>query len=173
MKRKKQKPEFFSSLLKSLVFTFIIAVGVGYLMNYRAILVNGWSAEPFIYYRSLIVTKKCENKDYKPGDFVTFTLSGKSYVTHQIVEIYRSTGVVVCKGWNYNSQTKRYEHQEDSQTITFDDIVGKVIWKNYALGSTIFMMRENIFILVALVGVAVMTFIVKDTLKVESDYDEL
>jgi len=160
-----------SKCIPALLFAVLIMIALGYICGYRAILVNGWSAEPHIAYQSLIVTYKCKQKDLKVGDFITFTMSGKSYVTHQIVSIDYENDEIVCKGWQYNSETQEYEHQTDSQTLKYKNVVGKVILSNYIIGKTIFTIKENLLILFGIIGLFVLLLILKDELSIEPQFN--
>ena len=57
-----------SKCLSALLFAIVIMFAIGYLCGYKAILVNGWSAQPHIAYQSLIVTYKCKKTDLQVGD---------------------------------------------------------------------------------------------------------
>ena len=159
-----------SKCLPAFLFAVFIMIGVGYLCGYKAILVNGWSAEPHIAYQSLIITYRCKQKDLEVGDFVTFSNSGKSYVTHQIVEIDYENDKIVCKGWQYNSTTEEYELQSDSQVIKYSNVVGKVIYSNYLLGKTVFTIKDNIIILFGIVGLFVLLLVLRDELSIEPTF---
>ena len=98
-----QKKENFSiyllkSAIKSLCFALLLAVALGYIFGYRALIVIGGSAEPDIHYHSIIVTAKYKAEDLKIGDYVTFTMSGDVYTTHKIVSIDLENDVIVCRG---------------------------------------------------------------------------
>ena len=165
-KNKKVISYCFTALLVSIVLT----IAVGYLCGYKAILVNGWSAEPHISYQSLIITYKCKFQDLKVGDFITFTNTGKSYVTHQIVSIDYDNDEIICKGWQYNSDTQQYEHQSDSQVMQYSNVVGKVIFSNYIIGKSIFIIKGNMLILIGLFALIVITFIVKEQFSAEPEF---
>lgn len=154
----------------ALLFAILIMIVLGYVCGYRAILVNGWSAEPHITYQSLIITYKCKQTDLKVDDFITFTKSGKSYVTHQIVSIDYENDVIVCAGWQYNSETQEYEHQTDTQTLQYKNVVGKVIFSNYLIGKTIFTIKENMLILFGIIGLFVLLLVLRDELSVEPKF---
>ena len=159
-----------SKSLLALLFALIITIGVGYLCGYKAILVNGGSAEPHLHYQSLIVTYRCKQTDLKVGDFVTFTNTGKSYVTHQIVEIDYENDKIVCKGWEYNSATGQYQHQSDSQVIKYSNVVGKVIYSNYLVGKTIFTIKNNVIILFGIVALFVLLLVLRDELSIDPKF---
>jgi signal peptidase I len=72
---------------KSWLWAFVIALVLGYLLGFKLILVNGWSAEPEIHYQSLILTSKYKIEDVEKGDFVTYSYSGQSYITHQVIAV--------------------------------------------------------------------------------------
>ena len=169
-----KKTSMLKYLLQKCVPALLISIGLvilfGYLFGYKAILVNGWSAEPHIRYQSLIITRKCKMEDLKVGDFITFTKSGKSYVTHQIVSIDYENDEIVCKGWQYNKTTQEYEYQSDSQYLKYENVVGKVVISNYPIGKTIFILKGNVFILVGLLGGVMLLLILKEQLKVEPEF---
>ena len=156
--------------IPAFLFAVIIMIGSGYLLGYKAILVNGWSAEPHILYQSLIVTYRCKFEDLKIGDFITFSKTGKSYITHQIVDIDYENDTIECKGWQYNSQTQQYEHQNDSQFMQYKDVVGKVIYSNYMVGKTIFVLKGNMPILFGLIGIFVLSLIMKEEFSIEPKF---
>ena len=169
MRKKENKLKFIvSSLLKSFIFALLIAIAFGYLMGYRAILVNGWSAQPDIKYQSLIITRKVELNDMKVGDYITFSLSGKSYITHQIISIDYENDVIVCADNQYNSETGEYEHG-GTQTLATKNVIGKVVFSNYIMGKTFFSIRQNPWILFGIIGCFMLLLIVRDQYKIEPE----
>lgn len=91
---RRAKLNIVSSIFKGLLCATILAVLIGFLFGYRLILVNGWSAEPYIPYRSIILTSPTKLENLKVGDFITysnnnsfFNFRNQSNVTHQIVAI--------------------------------------------------------------------------------------
>ncbi len=158
------------ALIPALLFAIIITIIAGLLLGYKAILVNGWSAEPHISYQSLIVTYRCKFEDLKVGDFITFSYSGKSYVTHQIVAIDYENDQIECKGWHYNTEAGEYELQSDSQYMQYKNVVGKVIYSNYLIGKTIYTLKGNMPILFGLLGVIVLSFIMRDEFSIEPKF---
>ena len=88
---KKKKLNLLDIVKNSIIYLLIALIGtivIGYFAGYTAIIVNGWSSEPDIPYESLIIdNKKTKFEDLKVGDFITWSRTGKSYVTHEIVAI--------------------------------------------------------------------------------------
>ena len=163
-----KKDRFWPIVAKSFLFALLITFAFGYLLGYKPILVNGWSAEPYIQYKTLIVIKKTDMQDLKVGDFVTFTKTGNSYVTHQIVSI--DGNQIVCRGWNYDRNLGEYRYQEDIQVMTYQNIVGKVVFSSYLLGNTAYTLRGNHILLFGVLGLAVLVFLAKDSFKIKSPY---
>lgn len=157
------------SLLKSLVFAVIITLIVGYLLGCRYILVNGWSAQPDIRYQSIIITQKTKFEDLKVGDYITFSMTGSSYITHQIISIDIENDQIICADNQYNSETGEYEHG-GQQVLKYENVVGKVVFSNYILGRTIFTIKENPWILVGLFVSAMLLLIVRDKCKTEPEF---
>lgn len=158
------------SALKSLSFAILITIALGYLLGYRAIIVIGGSAEPDIHYHSLIVTAKYKAEDLKVGDYITFTSSGKVFTTHKIVSIDLENDTIVCRGNQYNRETGEYEEQNTTQVLKYSNVIGKVIYTNYIMGTTIWTIRSNVYILVGLFVTIMLLFIVKEQLSVEISY---
>lgn len=77
-----------SSIWKSLLISILVTLVVSIALGYKFIFVNGWSAEPDIHYKSIIVTTKTDFKNLNEGDFITFK-NNSSYVTHKIIAIKR------------------------------------------------------------------------------------
>ena len=77
-----------SSIWKSLLISILVALVASIALGYKFIFVNGWSAEPDIHYKSIIVTTKTDFKNLNEGDFITFK-NNSSYVTHKIIAIKR------------------------------------------------------------------------------------
>lgn len=101
MKKKENKLKtFISMVMYSLLWAIIATIILSYLFGFKAILVNGWSSEPYIHYQSLIITSKFKKQDLKVGDFITYSYTGKSYITHQIIAI-KTDGTYFEKGQEY------------------------------------------------------------------------
>ncbi len=170
MQKKQNKAKFIIfSILKSLIFAFIVTIILGYILGYRAILVNGWSAQPDIKYQSLIITQKVKAKDLNVGDYITFSMTGKSYITHQIISIDYENDIIVCADNQYNSETGEYEHG-GTQTIKYKNVIGRVIFSNYILGKTAFSIRGNPWILFGIIGSFMLLLIVREQSKVEPSF---
>ncbi len=171
MQKKHKSKNIISSCATALLIAVVLTIAAGYLCGYRAILVNGWSAEPHISYQSLIVTYRCKFQDLKVGDFITFSYTGKSYITHQITSIDYENDKIICQGWRYNSETQEYEHQDDTQVMQYKNVVGKVIFSNYIIGKSIFIIKGNMLILIGLFALIVITFIVKEEFSIEPEFE--
>lgn len=85
-KNQSQLSTIWSSIWKSLLISILVVLVVSIALGYKFIFVNGWSAEPDIHYKSLIVTTKTDFKNLNEGDFITFK-NNSSYVTHKIIAI--------------------------------------------------------------------------------------
>lgn len=90
MKKTNTATWIISTLLKSLLFAFVITLILGYILGYRAILVEGSSSEPKIAYHSVVIDYPCAYSELKVGDYITFKTSDSGKIqntTHQIVYI--------------------------------------------------------------------------------------
>jgi len=127
--------------LKSLAFSLLLVLLIGYLMGYNAMIVAGGSAEPYIQYHGLIVIKKCsfdeirvgtEENNYEDGDFVTFTSTGTSFTTHRVIAKDEETQIITTNGYQLGVLQDSQEHP------TYDQIVGRVVYTSYVLGVLIY-----------------------------------
>ena len=140
------------------------------MLGYRAIIVIGGSAEPDIHYHSLIVTAKYKAEDLKVGDYITFTSSGKVFTTHKIVSIDLENDTIVCRGNQYNRETGEYEEQNTTQVLKYSNVIGKVIYTNYIMGTTIWTIRSNMFVLVGLLACIMLLLIIKEQANTEPSF---
>ena len=169
MRAKKNMVKFIiSSILKSLIFALIICVAFGYIMGYKVILVKSGSAEPDIRTRSIILIKKIDPVDLKIGDYITFE-AATGYITHRIVDIDLEEQRVYCSDNQIDSETGKY-NMEKKQTVLYKEIVGKVIYTNYILGTTIWTIRGNMYILVGLLTSLMLLLIIKEQTKTEISF---
>ena len=112
MKPKQNMAKFIIfSTIKSIIFALLITVVFGYVLGFRATLVNGWSAQPDIKYQSLIITQKVKAESLEIGDYIQFSKSGTSLVTHQIIDVDRENNIFITSDNQYNSETGEYEHK--------------------------------------------------------------
>lgn len=112
------------SIIWSLIIGFVVMLISGYFLGYNVYSVMGASSEPDIHYGSIVIDLKVPFDELKVGDYVTWTRTGNSFVTHRIIEIRDKDYIVT-------SQTD-YFHDEGEvpnpdSPITYDNIKGKVI----------------------------------------------
>lgn len=162
IKRQNKIKFWVKSGAKALIFALLATLLIALVCGYKIILINGWSAEPYIKIQSLAITQKCDPNSLQVGDFVTFTQSGKNYVTHQVVSIDRENEQIICRGWQGDASLGEYNMQDDIQILTYKNFVGKVVFTSYPLGSTLFVLKQNPLIAIGLLGLVVLIFIVKN-----------
>ena len=158
------------SVIKSICIAIIFTLILGYVFGYRAIIVIGGSAEPDIHYHSIIVTAKYKAEDLRVGDYVTFSSNGEVNTTHKIISIDLENDVIVCRGNQYNKETGEYEDQNTVQVIKYENIVGKVIYTNYILGTTIWTIRSNMYVLIGLFACIMLLLVVREQFKIEPSF---
>ena len=127
-----KKKLIISSLIKSLIFVFIAMLLVGYFLGYRIYNVMGYSSEPDIHYGSVVVDYKVPFKELKVGDYITWSRTGNSFVTHVIIEIdYENNSITT-------SQTNHFDDDgivSPDTPIKYENVYGKVIFTIPKLGS--------------------------------------
>ena len=158
------------SAINSICISIILTLVLGYIFGYRAIIVIGGSAEPDIHKHSIIVTAKYKPEDLKIGDYVTFSANGEVNTTHKIVSIDLENDIIVWRGNHYNPTTGQYEEQNTEQVIKYKNIVGKVIYTNYILGTTVWTIRSNMYILIGLFACIMLLLIVREQFKTEPSF---
>lgn len=100
-----------------------------YILGFRTFAVNGWSAEPYHHYGSLAIDCKVPFEELKVGDFVTWSRTGSSYVTHQIISIDAENRTVVT------SQQPAFDPDTTNDgNIKYEQIKGKVLFSIPSLG---------------------------------------
>lgn len=111
-----------------------------YFLGFRAFAVNGWSAEPYHHYGSLAIDYKVPFNELKVGDFVTWTRSGSSYVTHQIISIdAENQTVVTCQQPAFDPDTN------NDGNIRYDQIQGKVLFSISEVGFLLMGIKGLVF----------------------------
>ena len=143
-------------------FAIIIYVGINIkkgqapiLFGYSFMIVVTDSMEPTYKVNDFVVVKAMD--DYNQGDVVTFYYDinndgKKEYVSHRISTIDDGTYIMV-------GDNPRYEGQ--MQTITKEDILGKVIGKSTFLGSLLaVLILKNRQITFAIISLLLVAFIV-------------
>lgn len=126
-------PAIFWSLLIGLVITIIF----GYFLGFRVYTVLGHSSEPDIHYGSIVVDFKVPYDELKVGDYVTWSRTGKSFVTHRIKEI-TSPDYIVTTQTDYYSNG---EPVDPDAPIKYENIQGKVIFSIPLVGRVIYALR--------------------------------
>ena len=122
-KKYNKKNEFIKMIILSIVFAIALTLVAGYFVGYRVYIVQGRSSEPAIHYGSIVIDYKVPLEELKVGDYVTFSYTGKSFVTHQIIEIDHS------KDYILTSQTTYYNPDATPDSpIKYENVYGKVMF---------------------------------------------
>ena len=87
-----------------------------YLFGYKPVVVLSGSMEPYMETNSLVIVK--QTKDIQEEDVVMFHIDKDNMVCHRVMDI-DDEGNITTKGDNNDV--------EDFETITVDDIEGKVV----------------------------------------------
>lgn len=163
--------------LKSLIFSLILTILLCLALGYKFILVNGWSSEPVLKYQSLIMIHKVDATELQVGDYVTFSSTGEGMITHRIISIDLENDVIVCSANHYNSETGEIEDTGAPQTLKYENILGKVVKSNYYIGRVAFIVRSTIrmlqnqpWILIALMGSFVLVLYIKEKCKTTPEF---
>lgn len=88
---KRKKKISVKSIIKKVFVSLLLALSlviiIGFAVGCDAYIVNGWSMEPVVEYRSLIVDYKKAPEDIKLGDTITYSRTGSGFVTHQLIRV--------------------------------------------------------------------------------------
>jgi signal peptidase len=118
------------------------------------VIISG-SMEPQINIGDIVVIKSVSDDELQTGDIISFK-KGQSVITHRIASIDTNENgekVIVTKGDNNNT--------EDSGTISFDDVEGKLIKIIPKFGKVVMFMQNKYFITIVLL--LFYTYIVKSS----------
>ncbi len=154
-----------SWLFKSLVFALLFAVLLGLALGFKVFLVNGASAEPAILYKSLIITYKPAFDDLQIGDFVTYSSTGTSFVTHRIIDIDAENQSVTTQGY----QGSFDQPNGNSELVEYTNIYGRVCGQSYVAGVLLFSFRSTTNIILAIMLIAII-YIYKEFFTVKIEY---
>jgi len=123
----------------SIAFLAILSLVVLlYALGIRPFIIYGWSAEPFHHYGSIAIDYQPEFEDLKIGDFVTWSRNGgKSFTTHQIVEIDKINKTVTT-----SQQPADDPDTNRDSPVTIDQIYGKVLFSVPYIGRALVGIRD-------------------------------
>lgn len=141
----------------------IAAIMIGpKLMNGQTLAVLSGSMEPEIPVGSLVIIQETNPQKLETGDVITFRVSSSTLVTHRIVNIDNEKEEIVTKG--------DANDVNDGNPVTYDNIVGKMLFHVPLLGYlTIYMQTPlGIAILCGLVLVLILLNYLPDLVKKEN-----
>ena len=123
----------------SIVFLAILSLIVLlYALGIRPFIIYGWSAEPYHHYGSIAIDYKPDFEDLEIGDFITWSRSnGKSFTTHQIIEIDKVNKTVTT-----SQQPANDPDTNPDAPVTMDQIYGKVIFSVPYIGRALIGIRD-------------------------------
>lgn len=122
------------------------------IFGYSAYKITTDSMKPEINSGDVVIVKKLENnEEIKKGDVITFEKTSE-VITHRVIELkYENNQTTyVTKGDNNNL--------EDSNTITNDNIKGKVVLTIRFLGSIVSLFENQIFFLILILIFLILIF---------------
>lgn len=130
------------SVLLLIFLLLLAALLVGpHLVGVKTFVVLSGSMEPAIHVGGLVFTKECTPDQVQAGDVITFTMSGSEVMaTHRVLEDRPQEQGFITKGDANDS---------DDGLITYDRLLGRVVWSVPYLGFLVTMMqgRERILII--------------------------
>jgi len=109
-----------------LVVLYLISSSTGIFLGYKSFVVQSGSMEPTIMTGDIIVIH--DQRNYVLRDVVTFKDADNRIVTHRIAEINQEDGVAKI------STKGDANRSEDFDSITYDRILGKVVFVMPKLG---------------------------------------
>ncbi len=108
---------FFSTILLVALLALAAVLIVPKLMGYQEMAVLSGSMEPNIHVGAIVYVKEAPFEDIAEDDVVTYRLSGGTYVTHRVVEVYEAEQTVITQGDANDSV--------DNSPVAAEQIVGK------------------------------------------------
>ncbi len=100
--------------------------------------------EPELNIEDIVIAKTVKENNLKENDIICFR-KGECVVTHRITKIFKTNNGFEYKTKGDNNNT------EDSGTITFDLIEGKVIKKIPRLGNIVLLLQKKSLIIIIII----------------------
>jgi len=128
-------------------------------LNIEIYTVTSESMKPRLNVNDIIIVKKgYENEQYKIGNIITFKNKEGEIITHRISKITKSNlqNAYITKG-DANST-------EDSELITYDKIIGKVIYTMPRFGILMKLLKNKVFFTTCM-GVLILIIVYDNKLK--------
>lgn len=108
---------------------------------YKAYIISTESMQPTLNKGDVIIIKKTKKEDLKENDIITYKDKGE-IITHRIVEIKPNGNKYITKGDNNISK--------DEQSLSFEDIEGKLVLKIPHLGNMVAGLKNGIVIILTI-----------------------
>ena len=130
---------------------------------YNAYVIVSGSMEPIIKIKDAVLVRRCEEKDIKVGDVVTYRSMDEAFygilITHRVVNIIEENGekIYITKGDNNETI--------DRSPIKFNQIQGKVAMRIPKIGYLKYFLTEN-YGWIMIVVIPSIVIIVLDVLKI-------
>ena len=136
-------------IIRNICLAFLIALVMAFALGYKFLNILTGSMTPTMPVNTVVVIKDIPMSDIEVGDVVTFKM-GDSNVTHRVVEINNQNprNIVLY------TQGDAAENQGSRETVTKDNYVGTVIYYVKDLGSLLELVKDNIYIIVVCVVLA-------------------
>lgn len=108
---------------------------------YKAYIISTESMQPTLNKGDVIIIKKAKKEDLKENDIITYKDKGE-IITHRIVEIKPNGNKYITKGDNNIAK--------DEQSLSFEDIEGKLVLKIPHLGNMVAELKNGIVIILTI-----------------------
>lgn len=130
-------------------------------LGYKPFIVLSGSMEPTINTGDIAIIKKCKADEIKEGDIIAFR-SGKSVITHRIVEINNSDSEskLVTKGDNNNS--------EDRYPVNLETVEGIFVYRIPKLGNFAMFLQTTLGTVI-FISIPFILFIIFDVAQRKKD----
>jgi hypothetical protein len=78
---------------------FALLLILGWIIGFKAYIVNGWSSEPIVMYRSLAIVRPIKAENIKIGHFLSYRANSTTTkpITHRVISIENELGEVVAE----------------------------------------------------------------------------
>lgn len=126
------------------LFLIFLELGNSYelpsFLNMNVYIVTSQSMSPKLNEGDIVVVRKgYDNNSYKVGNIITFVRHDGEIITHRIERIVKSElrNSYVTKGDNND--------QEDEEIVTYDMIIGRVVYTMPKLGILVSLLKNKLF----------------------------
>jgi len=171
---------FYLVLISSILFAFVFGMdnhnhtsngAPSQLFGYSVMRVATGSMSPTLRVDTVIVTRYVDPTELRIDDIVTFLIDGERTVTHRVYQIYENYQNLDTYGFRLIGDAN--DGIADDTVLLAEDLVGRVIFDNYAIGRTLMFIHRYFLTIMAVFAFSlVLLFVIKVRFKFKKRHQD-